>query len=137
MIVRFVEIDGIDDHHCLNFLFIKTRYFIQSITKCKNAQSKEKVEWWRHINYLINSGGHQFHQFQQNEQSSLILTELTEHKNPMTYDVGNPIPDLVHAHKLVEETCGDTDSHNRLDLIQRLIPTLNVCYGYLIVNFWL
>jgi hypothetical protein len=44
MIVRFVEIDGIDDHHCLNFLFIKTRYVIQSITKCKNAQSKEKVE---------------------------------------------------------------------------------------------
>jgi hypothetical protein len=35
---------------------------------------------------------------------------------------------------LVEETCGDTDSHNRLDLIQRLMPTLNVCYGYLIVN---
>ena len=27
----------------------------------------------------LNSYGHQFHQYQQNEQSALILTELTEH----------------------------------------------------------
>ena len=30
----------------------------------------------------LNSDGHQFHQYQQNEQSPLILTELTEHKRP-------------------------------------------------------
>ena len=28
----------------------------------------------------LNSDGHQFHQYQPNEQSPLILTELTEHK---------------------------------------------------------
>jgi hypothetical protein len=28
----------------------------------------------------LNSDGHQFHQYQQNEQSLLILTELSEHK---------------------------------------------------------
>jgi hypothetical protein len=38
----------------------------------------------------LNSDGHQFHQYQQNEQSLLILTELIEHKKTMTYDVGNP-----------------------------------------------
>ena len=40
-----------------------------------------------------NSDGHQFHQYQQNEQSitsHLILTELTEHKTKTTtYDVDN------------------------------------------------
>jgi hypothetical protein len=30
------------------------------------------------------SDGHQFHQYQQNEQSPLILTELTEHKKNTT-----------------------------------------------------
>jgi hypothetical protein len=30
-----------------------------------------------------NSNGHQFHQYQQNEQSPLILTERTEHKKNM------------------------------------------------------
>jgi hypothetical protein len=29
----------------------------------------------------LNSDGHKYHQFQQNEQSPLILFELTEHKN--------------------------------------------------------
>jgi len=28
----------------------------------------------------LNSGGHRFHQYQQNEQSSLILIEITDHK---------------------------------------------------------
>jgi hypothetical protein len=28
----------------------------------------------------LNTDGHQFHQYQQNKQSPLILTELTEHK---------------------------------------------------------
>ena len=28
----------------------------------------------------LNSDGHQFHQYQQNKQSLLILPELTEHK---------------------------------------------------------
>jgi hypothetical protein len=42
----------------------------------------------------FNSDDHQFHQYQQNEQSSLILTEVAEHKKTMTYDVGNPGPNL-------------------------------------------
>jgi len=29
----------------------------------------------------LNSDGHQVNQYQQNEQSPLILTETTEHKN--------------------------------------------------------
>ena len=41
--------------------------------------------------YLLKQNiGHLFHQYQQNEQSPLILTELTEHKRTTTYDVGNP-----------------------------------------------
>ena len=38
----------------------------------------------------LSSAGHQFHQYQQNEQSPLILNKLTENKKTMTYDVGNP-----------------------------------------------
>ena len=30
----------------------------------------------------LNSDGHQLHQYQQNKQSPLILTELTEHETP-------------------------------------------------------
>ena len=32
-----------------------------------------------------------------NEQSLLILTEITEHKKTTTYDVGNPDPELGQA----------------------------------------
>ena len=35
----------------------------------------------------LNNDDHEFHQYQQSEQSHLILTELTEHKKTMTYDV--------------------------------------------------
>jgi len=38
----------------------------------------------------LSSGGHQFHQYPQNEQSSLILAELTEHKKitiRMTFEI--------------------------------------------------
>jgi hypothetical protein len=40
------------------------------------------------------SDGDQFHQYQQNEQSLLIATELTEHNDNTTYDVGNTCPGL-------------------------------------------
>ena len=40
------------------------------------------------------------HQFQQHEQSPFILTELTEHKKAMTYDVGNPNPGMGQAQKM-------------------------------------
>ena len=44
--------------------------------------------------------GHQFHQYQENEQSPFSLTELTEHKkNTTTYDVGNPDHGLGQAQK--------------------------------------
>ena len=42
----------------------------------------------------LNSDGHQY---QQNEQSSLILTGLTEHKKD--HDVGNPGPGIRQAQK--------------------------------------
>ena len=38
----------------------------------------------------LSSPDHQFHQYQQNKQSPLILTELIEQKKTMTYDFGNP-----------------------------------------------
>jgi len=47
----------------------------------------------------LNSDSHQFHQYQLNEQSPLILNELTEHKKIMTYDVGNPSHGLGQAQK--------------------------------------
>ena len=53
--------------------------------------NKHKTDW------NLNSDGNQFQQYQQNEQSSLILTELTENKKAMTYDVGNPNPGLQQA----------------------------------------
>ena len=34
----------------------------------------------------LNSDGHQFHQYQQNEQSPLILTDLNEHPKK-THDI--------------------------------------------------
>jgi hypothetical protein len=43
----------------------------------------------------LNSDGHQFRQYQENEQSHLIVTKLTEHKK--TYGVGNPGPVLGQA----------------------------------------
>jgi hypothetical protein len=43
----------------------------------------------------LNRDGYQFHQYQQNEQSSLILIELNEHKK-------NPGPGLGQAHE-----CGE------------------------------
>ena len=49
----------------------------------------------------LNIDGHPFHQYQQNKQSLLILTELTKHKNTSIYDVGNPGTGLGQA-----QTCG-------------------------------
>ena len=34
------------------------------------------------MNKNLNRDDHQFHQYQQNEQSLLILTELTEYQKP-------------------------------------------------------
>jgi len=45
----------------------------------------------------LNSDGDQFHQYQQNEQSLLIATELTEHNDNTTYDVGNTCLGLGQA----------------------------------------
>ena len=44
----------------------------------------------------LNSDGHQFHQYQENEQSPLIRTLNTT----PTCDVGNPGHDLWQAHNL-------------------------------------
>jgi hypothetical protein len=40
----------------------------------------------------LNCYDHQFHQYQQNEQSPLIFIEITEYKKTTTYDDGNPGP---------------------------------------------
>ena len=37
----------------------------------------------------LNCDGQQFHQYQQSEQSPLILTEVAEHNKTTTYDVEN------------------------------------------------
>jgi hypothetical protein len=50
----------------------------------------------------LNSEGQQFYQYQQNEQSPLILTELVEHKKTTAYYVGNPGPGLWQA----QQYCG-------------------------------
>jgi hypothetical protein len=56
----------------------------------------------------LNSDGHQFHQYQQNEQSPLILSELTEHKKTMTYDLGNSGSGLGQAQK-----CGSVSTKSQ------------------------
>jgi len=45
----------------------------------------------------LNSDGHQFHQYQQNEQSLLILTELSADRKTMTYADVIPGPGLGHV----------------------------------------
>ena len=46
----------------------------------------------------LNNDGQQFHQYLQNEQSSLTSTHKTQ-KKTVTYDVGNPGPGLGQAQK--------------------------------------
>ena len=43
----------------------------------------------------LKSNDQQFHRYQQNEQPS----QTNEHKKTLAYCVGNPGPDLGHAHK--------------------------------------
>ena len=52
--------------------------------------------WYFMFSILLgNEGdGHPFHQYQQSEQSPLILIELTEHKKTTTNNVKNPSPVL-------------------------------------------
>ena len=62
----------------------------------------------------LNSDGQQFHQYQQNEQPTLILTELTKRKKKktMTCDVRKLGPGLGQKQK-----CGGVEPVNE-------IPTL-------------
>jgi hypothetical protein len=47
----------------------------------------------------LNNDGQNFHQYQQNEHSSLISADFTEHNNKnTTYDVGTTGSDLGTAH---------------------------------------
>ena len=75
------------------------------ISKCTKIKEKLRKE-------SLNSDGHQFHQYQQNGQSPLILNELTECKEEHAYDIGNPVLGLGQAQK-----CGRVKQVNR-------IPTL-------------
>ena len=61
----------------------------------------------------FNSDGHQLHQYQQSEQSPLILTEH------ITCDVGNQSPGLGHP-----QTCGGVKPVNE-------ILTLDNCNTYI------
>ena len=45
----------------------------------------------------LSIDGHQFHQYQQNEQSLCILAELAEYKKD--HDIGNTDPGLEQAQK--------------------------------------
>jgi hypothetical protein len=45
----------------------------------------------------LSSDDQQFHKYQQNKQSPLILTELTKHKKDHKCDVGIPCPGLGQA----------------------------------------
>jgi hypothetical protein len=60
-----------------------TIYFDVDISFIIHFILKKYPDLWKE---RLNRDGHQFHQYQQNKQSPLILTELTQHKN----DVRNP-----------------------------------------------
>ena len=63
----------------------------------------------------LNSG-HQFHQYQRNEQSQLILIELTEHKRKITtYDVGNSCTGLEQVKHLERLNRPMGSQHSPLD----------------------
>jgi hypothetical protein len=47
----------------------------------------------------LNNDGQQFHQYQQDKQSPLIITHLTQ-KEITTYDVGNLCPGLGQSQKM-------------------------------------
>ena len=76
----------------------------------------------------LNSDGHQFHQYQQNELSYLILTELTEqsyliltelikHKiKTTTYNIGNPGTGLGQSQK-----CGGFKPVNEIPITSPLM----------------
>jgi hypothetical protein len=54
VIVRFVDIGGIVDHHCLNFLL-----FSVMVNNSTNINKTKES---------LNSDGQQFHQYQQNKR---------------------------------------------------------------------
>ena len=47
MIVRFVNIGGIVDHHCLNFLFIAI--FLSIVTACSTIFFQRAISLWLDI----------------------------------------------------------------------------------------
>jgi hypothetical protein len=54
------------------------------------------------VGYIrLLSSGHQFHQYQQNEQPLFILIELTKHKKTTTCSVGDPGNVLGQAQNVV------------------------------------
>jgi hypothetical protein len=65
LIVCFADIGGIDDPHCLNFLFC-----VQWV--------KMRGDCFPDIDGIDDHQGHQFHQYQQNKQSTLILNHWTQ-----------------------------------------------------------
>jgi hypothetical protein len=55
----------------------------------------------------LNSDGNQFHQYQQNEQSPLILTEPTEHKYHVV-NAGLDLGNVLLSHPRVETRISHT-----------------------------
>jgi hypothetical protein len=77
-----------------NIEFVSLQYVNLHFTVTIQLHFNNKI-WWKWLYYFyfyfnncfsllwkesLNSDGHQFHQYQLNEQSPLVLTELTEHK---------------------------------------------------------
>ena len=68
--------------HFISFLSLPVpQYFVSThllFCKVKEEYQEKELKWlWKES---LNSDSHQFHQYQQNKQSPLILTEVTEHK---------------------------------------------------------
>jgi hypothetical protein len=59
VVVDFVDIGGIVDHHCLNLMMVNNS---TNINKSNNHLSPKEN---------LNSDGQQFYQYQQNQQSPL------------------------------------------------------------------
>ena len=76
--------------NCVAFCPEANYYHFKLIPKCLKFSNEEELFTLTFLWLIMNS----FDQYQQNEQSPLILTELTEHNKTTTNDIRNPSPVL-------------------------------------------
>jgi hypothetical protein len=80
VIVRFVDIGGIVDHHYLNFLRTITSHLKKVLTVMVNYSTNiNKANNHLSPKESLNSDGQQFHQYQQSEQSPLTIGGIVDH----------------------------------------------------------